>query len=786
MRLNIIAFSLGILLLQSLGDLPNAAWLLVFAPLVVSLFVFRRHALIQKIIFVALIFSVGLTWAALFAQHRLSDELPLQWEGKDVEVIGVVSSLPTFTEHGVRFRFDIETVSTAMAKVPAHVSLSWYGKSHDSSVANSPVHAGERWRLTARLKRPHGNANPHGFDFEGWLLEQNIRATGYVREQSPPQRLSAMVYTPGYAIERAREQIRTHLDDKLKGQRYSSVIVALAIGDQSRISQVDWDLFWHTGIGHLISISGLHVTMVSGLAFAIAYFLWRRSRWLTLRWPAHKAASVVGVAAAFAYATLAGMAIPTQRTLLMLAVFAISLWLNRLTSPSRVLCAALLVVLLFDPWAVIAPGFWLSFAAVGLIFYTASQRSRTAAVSYAERIQNSLWQASRMQWAVTIGLLPLLMGLFQQVSLISPIANALAIPLISFFVVPLILIGCIPGLDPLLEVAHQILSLGMHGLEAARDVPFGQWFGAAPSGWVVVLGCLGVLWLLLPRGFPARWLGAIFMLPLFLVAVGRPAMDAFWVTTLDVGQGLAIVVQTQRHTMLYDTGPSYSNESDSGNRVIVPYLRAMNVRHLDAMIVSHDDSDHSGGALSVLRALPVTWVAASLPDNHPIAAAAPTYLHCAAGQSWQWDGVRFDVLHPGPWLSTAASRDNDRGCVIRVSSRFGSALLPADIEAATETELLAKDRDALKATLLVAPHHGSKTSSTAEFLRAVQAKIVVVSAGYRNRFGHPKGEILDRYAAAGTEVYRSDRDGAVRMGFDEAGVTAEAYRVAQRRYWFGR
>ncbi len=785
MRLTIIAFALGVLLLQSLGQLPGAIWLLIFVPLLVALKSLHGLPAGKAVVF-AFAFCSGVTWAATFAHLRLADELPAEWESKDVEVIGVVATLPTFGEHGVRFGFDVERVLTGNAQLPAHMSLSWYGKDKFMVSNISPVHPGERWQWTIRLKRPHGNANPHGFDFEAWLLEQNIRATGYIREQSLPQRLSAMAYTPSYGVERLREHVRTRLYDKLSGQPYAPIMVALAIGDQSRISQDQWDLFWHTGIGHLISISGLHVTMVSGLVFAIGYFLWCRSRRLTLLWPARKAASVVGLLTALGYATLAGMAIPTQRTLLMLAVFAVSLWFNRLTSASRVLCVALLIVLLCDPWAVIAPGFWLSFAAVGLIFYAASQRSTAPVVGWRQTIMNHLSQAGRMQWAVTIGLVPLLLGLFQQVSLISPVANAVAIPLNSFLVVPLILIGCIPGCEALLQVAHYALSLGMHGLEAARDVPFGQWFGPAPSWFVVALGSIGILWILLPRGFPARWLGAILLLPLFVLPVARPALDAFWVTTLDVGQGLAVVVQTAHHTLLYDTGPRYSSESDSGNRVIVPYLRAMNIRHLDGMVISHDDGDHSGGALSVLRSLPVDSLVASLPDNHPIVAVARKYLTCSAGRSWQWDGVRFDVLHPGPWISASTIKDNDRGCVVRVSSRFGSLLLPADIEARSEAELVTKDFSSLKSTVLIAPHHGSKTSSSDGFLRAVQPEMVVVSAGYRNRFGHPKAEILDRYAAAGARVYRSDRDGAVTLRFDQSGLQAEAFREQHRRYWFGR
>ncbi|MEO5862447.1 MAG: DNA internalization-related competence protein ComEC/Rec2 [Burkholderiales bacterium] len=784
MRLAILAFALGVWLLQCLPALPGPAWLLVLLPLVAAIQKLNSVSW-RRVLVLTFMGFTGFAWAALFAHWRLSDALPTQWEGRDVEVIGVVASMPTIGEHGVRFRFDVEQVLSNGAEAPRHILLNWYLRNRDELARTSPVHAGERWQWTVRLKRPHGSANPHGFDYEAWLLEQNVRATGYVRESSLAKRLTQTVIAPGYLIERARESIRAHMQSVLQQQRYGAVLVALAIGDQSAIAPADWDLFWQTGIGHLISISGLHVTMISGLMFAVAYFLWRRSPRLTLGWPAHKAASVAGVAAALGYAVLAGLSIPTQRTLMMVAVFAVALWRDRLTSPTQVLCTALLLVLLYDPWAVNSAGFWLSFAAVGLIFYVMVGRSRIIGNGIVAKLSMRLINATRMQWAITIGLVPLLLGLFQQVSLISPLANAIAIPLISLVVVPLTLIGTVPGLEQMLQLAHQALAVGMHGLEAARDVPFGQWSSAAPTGWAMATGIAGVLWLLLPRGFPARWLGWVGLLPLFVVAAPRPNNDAFWVTTLDVGQGLAMVVQTAHHTLLYDTGPRFTSETDSGNRVVVPYLRATGVQHLDGMIVSHDDADHSGGALSVLRAVPIDWIMASLPKDHPLEQAARKFIPCSGGQSWQWDGVGFEVLHPGPFINVAATRDNDRGCVLKISSRFGSMLLPADIEATSEQQLVQSHTTSLPSTVMISPHHGSKTSSSADFLAAVQPKFVVVSAGYRNRFGHPKEEILQRYEAAGAALYRSDRDGAVTFRFDGQGVRAEAYREIARRYWYG-
>ena len=704
MRLAILSFALGIWLLQCQRALPGAAWpeagpwipgglgLLALSALFIAVGLIARHFPLSKIFlrrFLILCIAgvAGFTWAALCAHHRLAESLPLEWESKDVEVVGVVASMPTFGEHGVRFRFDVETVLTEGATVPRHLSLNWYFKNTVNELQESPVHAGERWRWIVRVKRPHGNANPHGFDFEAWLLEQSIRATGYVRDKSGHTRIALANYSLRYGVERLRESIRSHMQSVLQHQRFGPVLIALAIGDQSAIPQSDWNLFWQTGIGHLISISGLHVTMVAGLIFSIAYFLWRRSMRLTLWWPARKAATIAAVLAALTYSMLAGLSIPTQRTLLMVAVFAVALLRDRIAGPSQVLCAGLFVVLLFDPWAVNAAGFWLSFGAVALIFLVTTSRSHVLAEGLQATIRQRLRNAGRIQWAVTVGLVPLLLGFFQQVSIVSPIANAVAIPLISFIVVPLTLLGLIPGGEALLQGAHHALAFGMHGLEAARDEPFGQWVGVAPQPWAIAVGVIGACWLLLPTGFPARWLGLVGLLPLFAMSAPKPHHDEFWVTTLDVGQGLATVVRTANHTLLYDTGPRFTSEADSGNRVVVPYLRAVGVRHLDGMIVSHSDSDHSGGALSVMAELPIDWIAGSLPEQHPIATRAKRFVICSAGQNWHWDGVRFEVLHPGPWLNVAQTNDNNRGCVLKISSPSGSILLPADIEQESEGEL---------------------------------------------------------------------------------------------------
>lgn len=521
--------------------------------------------------------------------------------------------------------------------------------------------------------------------------------------------------------------------------------------------------------------------MVSGLIFSLVYWIWRRNRRLTLWLPARKAAAVAGLIAALGYALLAGFAVPAQRTVYMLAVVAIALWLGRFTAATMILTWALLAVVLFDPWAVLSPGFWLSFGAIATIMLVSSGR-----------IGREHWLTgwARIQWAITLGLVPALLAMFQQISLVSPIANAIAVPLVSLVVVPLTLLATLPLLDFMLLPAHAVLSGCMDLMRWMSDLPHAVWSQHAPPMWTVAAGIAGIIWMLLPgsiglaRGFPARWLGIVALLPMFLLLPSKPGPGELWLSVLDVGQGLAVVARTENHTLLYDTGPPSGSESDSGNRTIVPFLRGEGIKRLDAMVVTHADSDHSGGALSVLQAVPVEWLVSSLNDGHPIQLAASKKQRCQAGETWQWDGVQFDMLHPPVQsYSNPGLKTNALSCVLKISTPHGSVLLPADIEKQSEYQLLTQAGHALRSTVLVAPHHGSKTSSTDEFIHQVNPRLVIFTVGYRNRFGHPKDAVVERYRALGSRLLRSDADGAVLLRFAEDDVVVETSRALRRRYW---
>ncbi|GAB3452308.1 DNA internalization-related competence protein ComEC/Rec2 [Massilia terrae] len=786
MRLAILGFVGGASFLQTCASLPSAWQLwacLVAALLVLGLLRGPARTATAGVL-------LGFAWAAALAGAALSDGLAKGDEGRDVTIVGTIDNLPYRFEQGIRFNFKVEKVVAGGFHVPRHVALGWYSGQHGEDARAADVQPGERWQLTVRLQRPHGNANPGGFDYEAWLLEQGIRATGYVRAAGKTnRRLDAFVPSPGNLVERSRAWLRERILQALPGEKYAGVIVALVIGDQRGIDQSDWAVFNRTGIGHLISISGLHITMVAGMFALGVSALWRRSFFtgaqLPLLLPTQKAAALAGSGIALLYVLLAGFGVPAQRTLYMIGVVAAGLWFGRITSVTHVLCAALGLVVLLDPWAMLWPGFWLSFGAVAVIMYAHAGR-----VGVVRRGWRGAWQEGwRTQYAVTLGLVPATMLLFAQVSLVSPLANAVAIPLVSFVVTPLALLGAVmpaPLSAPVLLVAHWFVELLAGFLDLIGNQRFAVWAAPEPEPWLFLLALAGTLWMLAPRGWPHRWAGAAAWLPLFLQQPSHPGEGQFRVTAFDVGQGMALLVETRGHRLLYDTGPQYSLDSNGGNRVIVPYLKARGIAKLDGMVISHSDTDHSGGALALLEALPVGWVASSLWDSSHIVQAARRHVRCAAGQHWRWDGIEFDMLQPSiDSYGNRALKANARSCTLRVSGGSHSMLLAGDIEAAQEARLVATMPDKLRADVLLAPHHGSGTSSTPDFLRAVAPQFGVFQVGYRNRYHHPKAQVFERYGERGVRRLRTDDSGAVTLEFRGA-IVADEFRRTHARYWYGR
>lgn len=820
MRLGLIGFVAGCVALQMQAALPPVWQPLCVLVLCLSLAaVMRRRPALFPVLLVASTVAAGFGWSDWRAQQRMAVALSPAWEGKDIIATGVVAELPQTGDEATRFLFHIES-SNAGDAVPPRVRLSWYGTQNWGNVGEEgakpdrragipDLQPGQRWQLTLRLKRPHSLTNPGGFDGEYAMLADDIRAVGYVRTGKRAQNIALDEAGAGFGIgvERWRASVRRHILAALPDARFAAVMVALVMGDQSGIARDDWDLFRRTGISHLVSISGLHITMIAGLFAALWMALWRRSfglaRWLRtplpLRMPTPRAGAIAAMLGAFGYCLLAGMGVPAQRTLLMLSTVAIARLTDRNVPASLSLCWAAAVVAMVDPWAVMSAGFWLSFGAVAIIFFAARMAvdgTRNGEVDgRIEGIRRAVVGATRIQFAVTFGLLPLTLLLFQQTSVVSAAANGLAIPMVSFVTTPLALIGAAlpdPLAQPVLMLAEASFRWLAVWLEWLAQPRWAVWVAPAAPKWALLLSLLGVALLLVPGGVRAwawRAQGALLLLPLVLARVPMPLPGEFRLVAFDIGQGAAALVETANHRLLFDTGPRYGDHADAAARVIAPYLRSHGVESLDTLVVSHEDSDHAGGTETVIDAVPVRTMLASLPQGHALRGVADEsgirFTDCLAGQTWTWDGVVFEVLHPLrlPAESERVS-SNARSCVLRIANGRHAALLTGDIEAAQESALIAAETpERLMADILLVPHHGSKTSSSGAFLDAVSPQVAVFQVGYRNRYGHPHPQVWQRYVARDIDGLRTDKTGAVVIETGGDVLNVQTARTMRPRYW---
>ena len=724
------------------------------------------------------------------AASRLGETLDPALEGRDLVLTGIVASLPQQGASGLRFRFEVE--DAAGAAVPPTLALGWYAGFHEDAALAQPrqaLRAGQRWRFTVRLRQPHGNLNPNGFDYELLLFEQGVRATGYVRDAPAPVQLEGAA---GYPVERLRQRVRDAIYAHVPDRRAAGVLAALAVGDQSAIERDDWELFRNTGVAHLMSISGLHVTMFAWLAGLLVAALWRRSARTMLRVPVPVAARWGGLIAASAYALFSGWGVPSQRTVWMLATVTLLQSAGVRWPWLVVLLAAAAVVTALDPWALLQAGFWLSFMAVGLLMMSSplagdADSAGNAVASgwrgWPMRLFGTARAGLRTQLIATLGLTPLTLVFFQQVSLVGFLANLVAIPLVTLVVTPLALLGA--AVAPFWSLGAFVVQ----GLDALlvhlAAIPGAVWVVPVAPLWAQLAGLLGAVLLVLPL----PWRAKLFALPLVLALLVPPrtlsAEGGFDLVAADIGQGTAVLIRTRKHTLLFDAGPQYSRESDAGQRVLVPLLRSRGDERLDLLMLSHRDLDHVGGARALIGALKVDAVSTSLEPGHPLLEIAPRPMRCIAGQRWTWDGVDFAVLRPAAVDYERTLKSNAMSCVLRVSGGGRSALLTGDIEKEQEAWLLADDAGALRSDVLVVPHHGSRTSSTAAFIDAVAPKIAVFQAGYRNRFGHPAPDVLARYVDRGIGVVASASCGAWSWRADGPAEGA-CQREVGRRYWHHR
>lgn len=743
-------FLAGIVSVQQLQDLPDLQWLMPVIA-VAGVMVWRKH---WRCVFLV----SGILWAVAFASIRLTDRLSEGWAGNDIQIKGVIAGLPEYESNHVRFNF---AVAQSVHPVPGKIRLTWY-------YPNQTVKAGQAWSLTVRLKPPHGNFNPGGFDYERWLFVEGIGATGYVRTQPAPKLMENGLLIG--SIQAWRQLIAEKLEQILSDNASLPLIKALTIGDGDSLTSEQWDIFRKTGTTHLMVISGSHIALVAGLVYLLTVKLWARSG--SMAWPPQKAAALAAMAIALFYAGLTGFSVPAQRAALMVAIAMVAIVRQRNTRPYSVLAVALFAVLLIDPLIVLSPGFWLSFTAVGLIIYVIAGR-----LSKPGFFRGGV----KVNWATSIGLSPLLLVFFQQVSVISPLANLIAVPVISLAVVPLALSATIVlfiALD-LARILFIPVDWALQGvwwvLVNLAELPLAAVNHSPPSLWAVAFAAPGILLLFAPKGIPSRWLGTVMLFPLIFTETDNIAPGTVKLTLLDVGQGLSAVVQTATHTLVYDTGAKFSSDSDSGQSVVVPFLRSQDIDKVDTLIVSHGDNDHIGGAASVMAAMDPWLLLTSVPQE----LSDYTPVQCKAGQSWSWDKVDFNVLSPEPGNLLS---DNNNSCVLQIRSQQGTLLLPGDIEAEAESWLVNTYGETLCSDVLVAPHHGSRTSSTPVFLEAVKPEIILIPAGYRNPFGHPHEDIIRRYRDLPVNWFNSADDGAVQI-MTSASRKALTWRKEEGKYW---
>lgn len=759
MRTGIVAFLAGILLLTRLPELPSLYWLFLFPPVFILAVSCARLRL-------PACFLCGFLWVLLHAGIVLSYGLDKNLEGETMLLEGRVASLVEHRVPGVRFEFEVTQLrfgNQVQSSIPGKVLLNWYRDVPE-------LLPGEKWQLAARLKRPHGFINPGGFDYERWLFQQRLLATGYVVASGKNERLGQ---APGLSVNAFRQSLRDNITKALDDHPLRTLITALSLGDRSGIDASQRRILIDTGTSHLLAISGLHVGLVAGLVFFITRRSWGCLGPLALHVAAPRVAAATAILTALMYALLAGFAVPTQRALVMLAVVMGSFISSRRYAFSHVLTVALLLVLLLDPLAVLAPGFWLSFGAIAVIAY---------GILYRQDTTGFWWRWGRTQYLVAVGLLPLLLLWFQRYPLYGMAANMVAIPWVSMLIVPLSLLGTLCSVFHegasvfLLNLAAELLAVLWPALDWLANLEMVAWQVPAPAIPALVAAIAGVVLLLSPAGIPGRWLGIICLLPLFFPKPHGPERGELWFTLLDVGQGLSAVVQTANHSLIYDTGARFSRRFNAGEAVVVPYLRYAGISMPDRLIVSHGDNDHIGGAQSILSTFRVRHVSASedFPRRLPGAGL------CRRGQEWQWDGVSFRILHPGD--ERHYSRNN-RSCVLKVESAGRSVLLTGDIEHAAEEELVKLYGGQLAATVLVVPHHGSKTSSGKEFLDTVSPEMALIPAGYRNRFSLPNQDILRRYASRDIDMYNTAIHGAITVKIGNDGLSLSTYRQRAKRFW---
>lgn len=710
---------------------------------------------------------LGFAWAAWCGSLAMDARLPRALEGRDFVVTGRIDGLPLVRADATGFQLRVEQAALDGHPVALRglLRLSWYGE------APTNLRPCTRWRLTLRLRRPRGLIDPGGADSERSALERGIVAVGYVRDDPA----NAASGPSAFCLDGLRYRLADDIAARVPDPHDAALLRAFTVGDTRDLTERDWEIARANGVSHLIAISGFHVGVAAVFGVWLAWLAYVLCPALALRWPRPQAQAAAALLTATAYGALAGFGMPTVRTVLMIATVALARGSRRHVGGAQALALALIAILAFDPLAVLAAGFWLSFVGVAFLMLCLDARGRG--------LLAFLHELSAGQLVMTLSLLPLTLWFFGEASLVGALSNLAAVPFVSFVIVPCALVGllllllCPPLATPVLWLSAQLAHAQWWLLERMSGWPGAHWYLPEVRPWALLLATLGALWLCMPRGMPLRLLGLLLFLPLLWPPQQLPAAGAFQAWVLDVGQGLSVVVRTQRHALIYDTGARYPSEFDLGEAVVIPSLHALGIEELDMLMVSHADNDHAGGAAAVAAAFPQARRYAGEAERMPLPMEP-----CLTGQAWQWDGVRFRVLNPA--TAQPGGKGNDRSCVLLVEGSGGRLLLTGDISQRVEPQVAAALGSGPPPVLLV-PHHGSKTSSSRGFIGTLHPSLAVVSAGWRNRFGHPRPEVLQRYREAGVPVLNTATGGAIQIDFPadaEARVTA-TWRQRQARYW---
>ncbi len=746
-----ISFALACVLFLQLSNQPSILWLWLSLP-ACFLLKFRTTRYLAIMVFAAL-------WTLLYSHLILKERIPVDLAGQEILVSGTISSVPE--KQGKRLRFEFKPDTSSDYELPNKIRLNWYRP------LPKHLNAGEQWQLTIKLKPIHGMMNPGTFDYEAWLFQQGIGATGYVRTSSNNYRLKQA--TP-YSINALRQSLAENIEQFLPESNNIGLIQGLTTGIRHNISQKQWQVLKQSGTNHLLAISGLHIGLAATIGFFIFRFSWSVRANNLLLLTANEVGAVGGFLFALFYAGLAGFSIPTQRALIMVATVMVALIIRRPVISSHILAVSLLLILIVDPLSVLSAGFWLSFSAVAIILFVSQHR-----------YPSPKWQWAKIHILIALGLSPLLLLFFMETSLIAPIANIVAIPFISFLVVPVLLLASVftwlwPPLASLLfHLADNLLDIIFPLLNALSSVPFASWQSPVIPIYYWIPVILGCLLLLTPRSFPAKWIGLIGFIPLLFWSPDKPNQGEFWFTLLDVGQGLSAVIQTQHHTLVFDTGPKFSDDFNTGTAIVKPFLQSQGIQQIDTLIISHGDNDHIGGAIPLINEINTLNILSSVPHLLPDAKA------CNSGQSWQWDGVDFTIFHPN---DDDQGSENNLSCVLRVSTSTGSILLTADIEKEAERLLVQRYGEMLKSTILIAPHHGSKTSSSQIFINAVSPQVTLLPTGYRNRYNFPHSVVIQRYHQKKIRLLNTAQQGAIQIEFLRNSISKPTrWRQSNQKLW---